>query len=315
MYRRRGTQITEVNRRQAEIPEKGIALRNDHGTAPGIWIEEGEKVAVILPGVPFEMKAIMIEEVIPLIEKKRNKNQVVIHKEIVTAGIGESALSDLIESWELALPGHITLAYLPTPGKLMLRLTGRGNKAEKELLDQELEQQLDLLIQLVPQYIISTKNESIVEVISKKIIKKGQKLAVAESCTGGFLAHQITLLPGASRFFEGGIVSYSNTIKREILNVREINLKKHGAVSEFVVIDMAMNTMNLFDVDYAIAISGIVGPTGGTPEKPVGTAWIAVASPTKTVTQQVNYGTQGGREVIIQRIAGAALYLLYQQLQ
>ena len=197
----------------------------------------------------------------------------------------------------------------------MLRLTGRGNKAEKELLDQELEQQLDLLIQLVPQYIISTKNESIVEVISKKIIKKGQKLAVAESCTGGFLAHQITLLPGASRFFEGGIVSYSNTIKREILNVREINLKKHGAVSEFVVIDMAMNTMNLFDVDYAIAISGIVGPTGGTPEKPVGTAWIAVASPTKTVTQQVNYGTQGGREVIIQRIAGAALYLLYQQLQ
>lgn len=315
MFKDRGFVLTDVNRKQAEIPENAIVLQNDHGTAPGLWIEQNGKIVIMMPGVPFEMKAIFSKNVIPLLEKKINANTIIIHKEIITAGIGESALSEMIESWEVALPKHLTLAYLPAPGKLLLRFTGRGVKGEEMKLQQELEQQLNQLKKLAGKHIISTHNESIAEVIGKMLVKSKKRLAVAESCTGGYLAHLITIVPGASEFFEGGLVSYSNNVKREILNVRELNLKKHGAVSEFVVNDMAINCMGLFDVDYTIAISGIAGPSGGTPDKPVGTVWIAVASPTKIIAEKFNYGTQGGREVVIQRAAGTALYMLFNQLK
>ena len=315
MFKERGYALTEVNQKQAEVPENAIVLKNDHGTAPGLWIESNGKTLVIMPGVPFEMKSIFTNEVIPLLKKKYNEDRMIIHKEIITAGIGESNLSDMIEHWELALPKHLTLAYLPTPGKLLLRFTGRGVKSQEKELLEEMESQMVLLKKIAGTHIISTENESLVEVIGKWFIKHKKKLAVAESCTGGYLAHLITAVPGASEFFEGGLVSYSNTIKREILNVRELNLKKHGAVSEFVVNDMAINSMGLFDVDYTIAISGIAGPNGGAPEKPVGTVWIAVASPTKIVAEKFQFGTQGGREVVIHRAAHSALYMLYKLLK
>lgn len=315
MFKDRGFTLTEVNRKQAEIPENAIVLQNDNGTAPGLWIEQNGKILIMMPGVPFEMKAIFSKNVIPLLEKRINPNSIIIHKEIITAGIGESALSEIIESWEVALPKHLTLAYLPAPGKLLLRFTGRALKGEEIKLQQELESQIQQLKKLAGKHIISTNNESIAEVIGKMLVKSKKRLAVAESCTGGYLAHLITAVPGASEFFEGGLVSYSNNVKRDILNVRELNLKKHGAVSEFVVNDMAINSMGLFDVDYTIAISGIAGPSGGTPEKPVGTVWIAVASPTKIIAEKFNYGTQGGREVVIQRAAGTALYMLFNQLK
>lgn len=315
MFKDRGFTLTEVNRKQAEIPENAIVLQNDNGTAPGLWIEQNGKILIMMPGVPFEMKAIFSKNVIPLLEKRINSNTIIIHKEIITAGIGESALSEMIESWEVALPKHLTLAYLPAPGKLLLRFTGRALKGEEIKLQKELESQIQQLKKLAGKHIISTNNESIAEVIGKMLVKSKKRLAVAESCTGGYLAHLITAVPGASEFFEGGLVSYSNNVKRDILNVRELNLKKHGAVSEFVVNDMAINSMGLFDVDYTIAISGIAGPSGGTPEKPVGTVWIAVASPTKIIAEKFNYGTQGGREVVIQRAAGTALYMLFNQLK
>lgn len=315
MFKDRGFTLTEVNRKQAEIPENAIVLQNDNGTAPGLWIEQNGKILIMMPGVPFEMKTIFSKNVIPLLEKRINSNSIIIHKEIITAGIGESALSEMIESWEVALPKHLTLAYLPAPGKLLLRFTGRALKGEEIKLQQELESQIKQLKKLAGKHIISTNNESIAEVIGKMLVKSKKRLAVAESCTGGYLAHLITAVPGASEFFEGGLVSYSNNVKRDILNVRELNLKKHGAVSEFVVNDMAINSMGLFDVDYTIAISGIAGPSGGTPEKPVGTVWIAVASPTKIIAEKFNYGTQGGREVVIQRAAGTALYMLFNQLK
>lgn len=315
MFKDRGFALTDVNRKQAEIPENAIVLQNDNGTAPGLWIEQNGKILIMMPGVPFEMKAIFSKNVIPLLQKKINPNSIIIHKEIITAGIGESALSEIIESWEVALPKHLTLAYLPAPGKLLLRFTGRALKGEEIKLQQELESQIQQLKKLAGKHIISTNNESIAEVIGKMLVKSKKRLAVAESCTGGYLAHLITSVPGASEFFEGGLVSYSNNVKRDILNVRELNLKKHGAVSEFVVNDMAINSMGLFDVDYTIAISGIAGPSGGTSEKPVGTVWIAVASPTKIIAEKFNYGTQGGREVVIQRAAGTALYMLFNQLK
>lgn len=315
MFKKRGFTLNEINRLQASIPEGSVALSNKNGTAPGIWIEKDQKILVAMPGVPFEMKAIVENEMIPLLKSKIGNQHIVIHKEIITAGIGESALSELVETWELALPNHITLAYLPSPGKLMLRLTGRSENGDKQQLNSELNTQLNQLKKIAKNYIISDQNQSLEEVIGKLLIQKKAKMAVSESCTGGYLAHLITSVPGASQYFEGGLVSYSNEVKKEILNVRELNLKKHGAVSEFVVNDMAINTMGLFDVDYTIAISGIAGPGGGTPEKPVGTVWIAVADPMRVIAEKFTFGSEGGREVVIQRAARAALYMFYKLLK
>ena len=311
MFKDRGYALTEVNQKQAEVPQNASVLKNNNGTAPGLWIENNGKILVVLPGVPFEMKSIFTNEVIPLLKKKYDTDKIIIHKEIITAGIGESNLSDLIETWELSLPEYLSIAYLPKPGQLLLRLTGRGSKSQENQLIEELASQIVLLKKIASKHIISTENESLIEVIGKWFIKNKKRLAVAESCTGGYLSHIITSLPGSSQFYEGGLIAYSNNVKREILNVREQNLKKHGAVSEFVVNDMAINSMGLFDVDYTIAISGIAGPSGGTPEKPVGTVWIAVASPTNIVAEKFNFGTQGGREVVIQRATQSALYMLY----
>lgn len=315
MFQRRGFTLNEINRLQASIPEGAIALSNKNGTAPGIFLEKDQKILIAMPGVPFEMKSIVTNELIPLLKNRFQNHHIVIHKEIITAGIGESALSELIEPWELALPKHITLAYLPSPGKLMLRLTGRSDHGEEKILNEELEHQLTLLKKISKSYIISDQNQALEEVIGTLLKQKKGKMAVAESCTGGYLAHLITSVPGSSEYFEGGLVSYSNHIKKEILNVRELNLKKHGAVSEFVVNDMAINTMGLFDVDYTIAISGIAGPSGGTPEKPVGTVWIAVADPVKVIAEKFTFGSEGGREVVIQRAARAALYMFYKLLK
>lgn len=315
MFQRRGFTLNEINRLQASIPEGAIALSNKNGTAPGIFMEKDQKILIAMPGVPFEMKSIVTNELIPLLKNRFQNHHIVIHKEIITAGIGESALSELIEPWELALPKHITLAYLPSPGKLMLRLTGRSDHGEEKILNEELEHQLTLLKKISKSYIISDQNQALEEVIGTLLKQKKGKMAVAESCTGGYLAHLITSVPGSSEYFEGGLVSYSNHIKQEILNVRELNLKKHGAVSEFVVNDMAINTMGLFDVDYTIAISGIAGPSGGTPEKPVGTVWIAVADPVKVIAEKFTFGSEGGREVVIQRAARAALYMFYKLLK
>jgi len=308
MFRERGWELDEVNRKQAEIPEGSLALTNKNGTAPGIWIEKNGKTLIALQGVPFEMQAILIESVIPLLKEKYKGTHAVVHKNILVCGIGESALAQKIEGWESALPKEATLAYLPSPGQVLLRLTARA--AKESIAKQVIENQLPPLFEIINPYLVSTEGETLVEIVSELLKKNRKKLAVAESCTGGYIAHLITSLPGSSQFFEGGIVSYSNEIKRNILNVRESNLKNQGAVSELVVNDMAMNIMSLFETDYAIAVSGIAGPDGGTDEKPIGLVWIAVATPTKIVTQKFLFGKNGGREVIIKRAAMAALNML-----
>jgi nicotinamide-nucleotide amidase len=308
MFADRGMEASEINRKQADIPVGAIVLPNKNGTAPGLWLEKNGKTLIALQGVPFEMQAILLESVIPLLKEKYKDAHGVVHKNILTSGIGESALAQKIEDWENALPEHITLAYLPSPGQVLLRLTAR---AEDEMSAKKmLETQLPELIKIIHPYIVSTENETLVEVVSKLLKKSKKKLAIAESCTGGYLSHLITSLPGSSQFFEGSIVSYSNEVKRNILNVREANLKKHGAVSELVVTDMAINTMSLFETDYAVATSGIAGPSGGIEEKPVGLVWVAVATPTRVVTQKFLFGKNGGRDVIIKRAALSALNML-----
>jgi len=312
MFSARGLEAGEINRKQAEIPMGAIALTNKNGTAPGLWLEKNGKTLIALQGVPFEMQVILVESVIPLLKEKYKGAHAVVHKEILTSGIGESMLAQKIEAWENALPKELTLAYLPSPGQLALRLTARADdeKSAKKII----ENQLPALFKVINPYVVTTEGETLVELVSLLLKKNKKKLAIAESCTGGYISHLITSLPGSSQFFEGAIISYSNEIKRDILNVRETNLKKHGAVSEMVVTDMALNTMSLFETDYAIATSGIAGPDGGTAEKPIGLVWVAVATPTKVTTQKFLFGKNGGREVIIKRAAMAALNMLRVEL-
>ncbi|MDR3048185.1 MAG: competence/damage-inducible protein A [Bacteroidales bacterium] len=313
LLKERGASLTGSNLSQAMVPQGSIVLPNYNGTAQGIWIENEGKVLVALPGVPFEMKRLLVEEVLPLATKKFSQNIYIQHRVVQTAGIAESALSDLLESWEAQLPECIQLAYLPRPGIIRLRLTGKGDNPET--LEKLLQQEVDKLIQIAKAYIWSCEDNQLEEVLGALLAKRHKTVAVAESCTGGFLSHLFTAVPGSSAYFKGSVVSYSNEIKREVLNVREPNLKKHGAVSEEVVSDMALNVMNLMDVDYSIAISGIAGPEGGSEDKPVGTVWIAVATTTKLTTQLFHFGSIGGRSHIIQLAAVAALNMLRIEMQ
>jgi nicotinamide-nucleotide amidase len=308
MFSERGLEVSEINRKQAMIPVGATVLPNRNGTAPGLWLEKNGKTLIALQGVPFEMQAILTESVIPMLKQKYKNTHVVVHKNILTSGAGESVLAQKIEKWENALPEEITLAYLPAPGQVLLRLTTRAN--DETIAQQLIETQLPDLLKIIQPYLVSIENESLVGVIAKILKNNNKKLAVAESCTGGYISHLITSLSGSSQFFEGAIVSYSNETKHDILNVRETNLKRYGAVSEMVVTDMALNAMSLFETDYAVATSGIAGPNGGSEEKPVGLVWIAVATPVKVVAQKFLFGKNGGREVIIKRAAMAALNML-----
>ncbi len=308
----RGIELSESNRSQALVPANSVVLPNHNGTAQGIWIEKGEKVLIALPGVPFEMKLMMEDVVLPRLTKRFNIEQAVIHRVVQMIGIAESTLSDLLEPWEKKLPPHLKLAYLPRPGIIRLRLTGRGT--DREQLEKEMQAEIDQLVLIAGDYIWSYEDNQLEEVVGN-LLKKGRKtLTIAESCTGGKIAQLITSVPGCSVYLKGSIVAYANEIKRNILNVREQNLKKHGAVSEPVVSDMAINAMDLFDCDYCIATSGIAGPDGGSEEKPVGTVWIAVATTTRLTTKLFHFGTIGGREHIIQRAAVAALNMLRMEL-
>jgi len=313
MFSERGQETSEINKKQAEIPVGSIVLTNNNGTAPGLWMEKNGKTLIALQGVPFEMQSILTESVIPMLKQKYRGAHAVVHKNILTSGVGESLLAQKIEEWETALPKHVSLAYLPSPGQVLLRLTARAD--EEKAAKEALEQQLPELLRIIQPYLVSTEGETLIEVVSSLLKKSKKKLAVAESCTGGSISQLITSLPGSSLFFEGGVISYSNEVKRDILNVRELNLKKHGAVSEFVVTDMAINTMSLFETDYAIATSGIAGPSGGTDEKPIGLVWVAVATPTRVVSQKFLFGKNGGREVIMKRASMAALNMLRIELQ
>ncbi|MCR4964747.1 MAG: competence/damage-inducible protein A [Bacteroidales bacterium] len=304
----RGMELTETNRQQAAVPEGTVVIPNTLGTAPGMWIEENGKVLIMLPGVPFEMEKLIREEVLPRVQARRTDHHAIQYRVLQCTNITESGLSDLLEDYEQQLPENLSLAYLPKPGIIRLRLTGRGEDAAqlKETLDAQFQQ----LKQVVGEYAFAAEDKEMEEIVGQLLLKRGCRMATAESCTGGYIAHLITSVPGSSKYFQGSVVSYSNEVKREILNVREDNLRRRGAVSEEVVSDMALNVMGLLDVDYSVATSGIAGPDGGTPDKPVGTVWIAVATPVRLVTNKFQFGSRMGRQQIIERAARAALNML-----
>ncbi len=301
--------VTEENRQQAMIPENCIPLFNKNGTAPGMWFEKEGKITVSMPGVPFEMKAMMEEQVIPRLVQHFRLGHIV-HKTVMTTGLPESMLAEKIKTWEENLPAHIKLAYLPQPGIVRLRLSGKGKDRKK--LTEEIEKQVKKLQLLIPETIYGYDDVLLEEVVGKLLREKGKTVATAESCTGGYLSHLITSISGSSDYFEGGIVSYANRVKTELLGVYPDTLEQYGAVSREVVLQMAEGARRKLKTDYALAVSGIAGPTGGTPEKPVGTVWIALAGPKGSEAQLFHFGEHRGRN--IRRSALAALNMLRLEL-
>ena len=296
IFAARGYELTPINRQQAWVPRCCTMINNVMGTAPCMWFEHEGKVLVSMPGVPFEMVNLMETEVVPRLQNFFRTDQI-INKNILVQGIGESFLSDLIEPWELALPSTIRLAYLPQSGMLKLRLTARGGHDERALLQQQIDEAVKALYPIAGQYIVGEDLETIPELVAYTMKRHHATLATAESCTGGALAQQLTAMAGASEYYLGGVVSYSNETKERALGVKHETLLAHGAVSEETVRQMAEGVRERLHADYAVATTGIAGPTGGTPEKPVGTVWIAVASPQGTTAKLLKFGDRRAQTI------------------
>jgi nicotinamide-nucleotide amidase len=301
----KGLQISELNRKQAEVPEACKPIENSNGTASGMWFEKEGRIYISMPGVPYEMKAMVKDTIIPELLKRFNTGAIV-HKTIMTQGIPESVLAQKIENWEDGLPKNFKLAYLPQPGAVRLRLTASG--PDKYLLEQMINVEIAKLQNIIPGDISGYDDEQLNETIGKLLREKGKTLSTAESCTGGYIAHLITLVPCSSDYFKGSIIAYANEAKEALLGVRNQSLIEYGAVSEQVVIEMAEGARTKLQTDFAIATSGIAGPGGGTDEKPVGTTWIAIATPDKTIAGYFLMGNH--RERNIRKTAATALNML-----
>ncbi len=309
LFKARNYEVTPINRKQAEIPDNCIPLLNKHGTAPGMWFEKEGKVYVSMPGVPFEMKTLMTGQIIPRLQEKFNLG-FIYHKTIMTHGLGESKLAEQIQDVEEGLPHHIKLAYLPQPGIVRLRLSASGN--DKDFLENEIKKYCRQIRDIIPELVFGFDDVSMEEVVGKLLMEKGKTLSTAESCTGGYIAHLITSIPGSSNYFTGSVISYSNDIKIKELGVKPVDLDKYGAVSKQVVEQMAAGVREKLGTDYSLATSGIAGPDGGTDEKPVGTVWIALASEKGVKSKLLHLGEHRGRN--IRRSALAALDLLRLEL-
>lgn len=280
----RGRALTETNRLQASLPVCCEKITNRMGTAPGMWFERNGKVFVSMPGVPQEMKTMMVEIIIPKL-RRSFETSAIIHQVIRTVGIGESFLAEKIALWEKELPQHLKLAYLPGYGEVKLRLTTVGSNEEG--LRKEMEFQVEKLKPFAGDYIYAIGSEPLEVVVGQSLRQRGLTISLAESCTGGYLAHLITSVAGSSDYFTGSVVAYSNDVKVRDLNVSARTLEVHGAVSEAAIREMAEGVRARMDTDIGVATSGIAGPGGGTPEKPVGTVWVAYADKHQTVARKL----------------------------
>lgn len=309
-FQRLGRSTTPAHREQCYMPENALLLTNKMGTAPGMWMEQDNKIVVSMPGVPFEMEYLLTHEVIPRL-RKRHKIRPIAHRTILTIGEGESRLAAQVEDLEEQLPSHISLAYLPSLGQVRLRLTGRADDAEQ--LQTDLQTYGDAFVERLQDFVFGEGTTSIEAEVGRLLLEKNLTLATAESCTGGYVAHRITAISGASAYFQGSIVAYDNKVKENLLGVSPTTLNDHGAVSEQTVIEMVAGALKALNVDVAVAISGIAGPGGGTPDKPVGTIWLAVGDHEKTKTFLL-HGTKD-REKNIQYASSRALGLLWNFLK
>lgn len=277
--------MIERNVKQAEVPDVCTVIQNKRGTAPGMIFRKDDCVFISMPGVPHEMKGMMEDTVIPML-KNEFKVTSVLHRTMMTFGLGESFLAERLIEFEAALPAEIKLAYLPHFGLLRLRLSGSSDDAQFENI---LEDHFTKLQFLLNDVMINDKDETMQELISRILISKKKTVSTAESCTGGFIAHLLSSVPGSSAYYNGSVVSYSNPAKEEVLAVPKKTVEENGAVSEPVVKAMVLGVLNVMHTDYAVSVSGIMGPGGGTPEKPVGTVWVAVGNKEKTVTKKFHF--------------------------
>lgn len=309
LFHQRGRTVTEVNRMQAEVPASCIPLPNKTGTAPGMWFQSGGKIIVSMPGVPYEMKHLMTEQVLPRIVAQF-KLPVILHHTILTQGIGESMLAERLVEFEDNLPEGFKLAYLPSPGMVRLRLSAYG--LEKEKLQRTLNELVDKLTGQTAEFIYGHNDDSIAGVVGKLLAEKGMTVSTAESCTGGYVSHLLTAIPGSSAWYMGSTITYSYKSKTDILEVPAELINSLGAVSEEVVRVMADNVKKKLGTDCSIATSGIAGPGGGTPAKPVGTVWVAVSTPKGTTTRLLRLGDDRLRNIEV--ASQTALNILRQRL-
>ena len=282
-FKSRGRELTEVNRQQAALPSCCEKITNKNGTAPGMWFDRDGKVFVSMPGVPHEMEQMMTDTIIPKL-KSTFETPLIHHKVIRTIGLGESFLAEKIRQWELSLPSHIKLAYLPGLGEVKLRLTAMGGSA---LIEQEVEELVAKLDEIIGRFIYGYGDNTLERVVGNVLRARNLTLSAAESCTGGYLAHLITRIPGSSDYFWGSVTCYANEIKMKQLGVREDTLKKHGAVSEAAILEMAEGIRKKFKTDIGVATSGVAGPGGGSAEKPVGTVWIGYSDRNQTIARKL----------------------------
>jgi nicotinamide-nucleotide amidase len=307
----RGVALNERNRKQAELPDNCELLNNSAGTAQGMWFKKDGKNYIALPGVPYEMKAIFREELEPRL-KERYTLPVILHFTVLTHGVPESEMAEKLADWEQHLPENLKLAYLPAPGMLRLRLTGTtGGKADE--LQASMDVELEKLRNIIGAHIFGY-NEDKLEVIVGKLLKENNlSLSITESCTGGLISLLVTSVPGSSAYYKGGIIAYANEIKTTELNVSPYTLLMNGAVSQAVVEQMAEGIRTRYQSDFALAVTGIAGPAGGTEDKPVGTTWIAVASKRRIVSRVHNFGEDRGRNM--QKASVAALFMLRDEIR
>lgn len=309
MLGRRGIALTENNRGQALVPATATVINNAVGTAPGIMMERNGKLLFSMPGVPFEMRYLMEHEIIPLIKKHYNLKPV-FHKTLLLTGIAESILAEKISDWEDSLAKNVRLAYLPAYSSIRLRLSVyQPDDTTQSYINAKVEE----LKRIVPENIIAYEDIKLEELVGKLLKDKHCTVATAESCTGGKVASLITSVSGSSEYYKGSVVSYCNEVKADVLGVSRADLEKYGAVSSTVAEQMASGVRHLLKTDYAVATTGIAGPTGGSEEKPVGTVWIAVATPTKVVSRKYVFGKD--RSINIERFAASALSMLIVEME
>ncbi|WP_299363226.1 competence/damage-inducible protein A [Winogradskyella sp.] len=304
------TPISDLNRRQALVPSKSKVLMNQFGTAPGMWLEKNGKVFVSLPGVPYEMKALITNEVLPELRKKYHFPYIK-HKTLLTYGLGESAIANRIEAWEDALPSFIKLAYLPNLGKVRLRLSGKS--MDKNLLETELKKQIQLVLPQIEDIFVGFEEDASLEaIIGKQLIALGKTVAVAESCTGGQIAKAITTNAGASKYFNGSIVTYATASKVNTLGVSKKDIEAHSVVSKEVAEAMASKVRVLFNTDYGISTTGNAGPSKGDSDAEVGTVWIAIANEHNVYSEVFNFGNH--RDKVIMKATNKAFEMLQKEI-
>lgn len=310
IFERYNRPLLPVNICQADVPDNCKVMINEQGTAPGMWFEKEGIVYVSMPGVPYEMYYMFEDKVLPAIQEHFNL-PFIVHKTIITAGIGESFLAELIADVEDELPSNIKLAYLPRLGQVRLRLSAYG---ENEInLHEELKKYIIKISNLIEEHIISFEDITLEEAVINELFIQGKTLSTAESCTGGYIAHLLTSIPGSSKSYMGGTVSYSNDLKTAQLGVNPVTIAEFGSVSKQVAIEMAQGALQNFKTDYAVSCTGIAGPDGGSDEKPVGTVWIAIATLEGTIAKKFNFGNK--RIQNIERTAMAALTILFKKIK